>query len=464
MSSYLLMTESGELASRSIRLTNREPCIIGRAQDAHFNLKDEDNRVSRYHAIFEVVVGGVRVCDLQSSNGTYVNGVRVATATLRPGDRVRVGRTILVLSVLQAEAPSVGPSGGGADAADITKQRSSGEHAELAALKAGRCAICQRGDLPVASFERFVGADCICDDCTFERRQVGDDHPLALGGFELVREIGSGATTVVYEARHRESGARVAVKRLVASGNAGSWLIRRFLKEQRTAMKLLHPRIVRCFEVGQDRRCKDLYIAMEWLPGGDASGVRAAADDMREALLLGSDLFEALAYIHALGLVHRDVKPANLLLTDGVRGRRRGRLSDFGIIKNLRETTGMTNENEAWGTPLYMAPEQICGFKQVGPEVDIYAGAATLYYMLTGSTPLVLPAGVVPSSAEAFMASRDHRRVSLAERRPDASPALEWVDRALMRDPSARAGMTAGEIADRLRRLALTLGPAPVRG
>lgn len=457
MSLYVLAIEGGEQAGLHLEFSSAGPYIIGRAQDAHFHLPDGDHRISRYHVILEPVADGVRVRDLQSSNGTFVNGVRVTAALLRPGDSLRVGRSVLILSRTKATTEVLTAAGACSDVGGLRVDGATDTRLSAAPDRCTwKCAVCGLEECQPVAAERFIGADWLCEACATTRRALGVDDTPALGSFDLLRLIGHGATSTVYEARHRETGVRVALKRLrPAAAAIERPMIRRFLKEQRIAISLVHPRIVRCYEGGQDERCHDLYLAMEWLRDGDASRLCAPDSDMQQALLLGADLFEALAYIHALGLVHRDVKPENLLLAAGEHGRFRGKLSDFGIIKNFRAQSQSTQENESCGTPMFMAPEQIYAFRHSGPQVDIYAGAVTLYYMLTRVSPLVLPRDVDPTLSEVFLASWNSKRISLADRRPDAPrPLVEWIDRAVASDATARMEMAAGEIADRLRRLA----------
>jgi tRNA A-37 threonylcarbamoyl transferase component Bud32 len=445
MMEYKLIVEAGSHVGKEVRLNGSEPTLIGRAADTHFRIEHRDHRVSRHHVSLDVVPTGVLVRDLKSRNGTFMNGARVATTLMLPGDRLQVGSTVFSLhGRVAVEGPSE------FDEETCTDFFDDSSYAPRSG-SAGGCVECHEGIRPV-SCTRFLDAAWMCEKCGTARAAAAPKR-AQIGGFDLLLTAGEGASAVVFEARHRATGARVALKRL-RIGNHDRTTVRRFMREQRIAMSFVHPRVVRCYEAGEDSAAEALYIAMEWLPYGDASKMVFGTESFNQVISLGADLFEALAYIHALGIVHRDVKPQNLLLSSDGGRELRGKLADFGIIKSLREPGSITREQQVTGTPLFMAPEQITDFKKTGPQADIYAAAATLYFMLTRSTPLVLPTDS-HAPMMALVATLDASRVSLAERWPGApQPLVEWMDCAVSADPAARANMSAGEIADRLRRMA----------
>jgi serine/threonine protein kinase len=197
------------------------------------------------------------------------------------------------------------------------------------------------------------------------------------GRYEIERPLGHGAMAVVDLARDRELDRHVALKRLAENLARDEDLRARFIREGRLAARLSHPNIVRVFDVGEtDGRP---YIAMEHVDGETlADLIQRGPVDPGEAAQLGVQAARALAAAHAAGLVHRDVKPHNLLLgRDGVL-----KLGDFGIALGL-EGTKFTAAGTVLGTAAYLAPEQARG-EQVTSAADVYALGLVLVELLTG--------------------------------------------------------------------------------
>jgi len=201
---------------------------------------------------------------------------------------------------------------------------------------------------------------------------------IVAGRYEIERPLGHGAMAVVDLARDRELGRLVALKRLAENLARDADLRERFLREGRLAARLNHPNIVRVFDVGEaDGRP---YIAMEHVDGETVADLiaRRGTVPAREASALGVQAARALAAAHAAGLVHRDVKPHNLLLRrDGVL-----KLGDFGIAVGL-EGTRLTLAGTVLGTAAYLAPEQARA-EEVTAAADVYALGLVLVELLTG--------------------------------------------------------------------------------
>jgi len=196
--------------------------------------------------------------------------------------------------------------------------------------------------------------------------------------YELVRPLGHGAMATVELTRDVELDRPVALKRLAENFARDEELRRRFLREARLAARLSHPNVVRVFDVGEDGGRP--FIAMEYVEGGTLADLvaRRGARPAPEVAKLGLQMCAGLAAAHAAGLVHRDVKPQNLLLgSDGVL-----KLGDFGIAVG-HEGTRVTLVGTVLGTAGYLAPEQARG-EQVTAAADIYAVGAVLYELLTG--------------------------------------------------------------------------------
>ena len=256
-----------------------------------------------------------------------------------------------------------------------------------------------------------------------------------LGRYVLGPAIGRGATSVVHRAHDAGTGDEVAVK--VVPVELG--LADRVRGEVRAAGRLDHPRIVALRDWGEDREC--LYLVWELVEGPSLSEVFRAPYPPGDAMVLrvGEDLLEALAHAHGRGVVHRDVKPANVLIgPDG-----RASLSDFGVAR-LSGEAGLTMTGGVVGTIAYMAPEQAVG-DETGPPADVFAACLVLYEGLTGANP---NAGATPAETARRAASGAVPPIGRA--RPDLPAGLaRAIDAGLRRDPAGRpaARDLAAEIA-----------------
>jgi eukaryotic-like serine/threonine-protein kinase len=232
------------------------------------------------------------------------------------------------------------------------------------------------------------------------------------GRFEIVRPLGHGAMATVDLARDVELDRLVALKRLAENLARDADLRRRFVREARLAARLAHPNVVRVFDVGEDDGRP--FIAMEYVAGETLAELLARRGRLpaSDAASLGMQVCAGLAAVHAAGLVHRDVKPQNLMLgADGVL-----KLGDFGIAAG-HEGTQLTLAGTVLGTAGYLAPEQARG-EPVTAAADIYAVGAVLYELLTGR-----PCRTVGSLAE-LGAGDGFQLPDLARRAPDAPAEL----------------------------------------
>ena len=232
------------------------------------------------------------------------------------------------------------------------------------------------------------------------------------GRYELVRPLGHGAMAVVDLARDVELDRPVALKRLAENLARDEDLRRRFLREARLAARLAHPNVVRIFDVGEDEGRP--FMAMEYVEGETLAELVARRGPLpaAEVARLGAQACAGLSAAHAAGLVHRDVKPQNLLLgTDGVL-----KLGDFGIAVG-REGTRLTLAGTILGTAGYLAPEQARG-EQVTAAADIYALGAVLYELLAGEPPRTA------TSLSELGAENESRPPDVARRVPSAPPEL----------------------------------------
>ncbi|HUG18608.1 MAG TPA: serine/threonine-protein kinase [Planctomycetaceae bacterium] len=207
------------------------------------------------------------------------------------------------------------------------------------------------------------------------------EAPVSLGDYDLLEEIARGGMGVVCKARQRSLNRIVALK-LIRSGElASAREVARFRAEAEAAAQLEHPGIVPVYEVGEQNGYQ--FLSMALLEGGSlAERLEQGPLGAVEASELLKSIAEAIHFAHERGVVHRDLKPQNILLDNqGI-----PRVTDFGIAKDLNVDSGLTVTGQIVGTPSYMPPEQATGTGS-GPLVDVYALGATLYCLLTGRPP-----------------------------------------------------------------------------
>ena len=245
-----------------------------------------------------------------------------------------------------------------------------------------------------------------------------------IGDYEILAELGAGGMGHVYRARHLILDRLVALKTLSPHHRSNPHLVERFLKEARAAARLNHPNIVQIYDFGQSG---DLhYLTMEYIEGESLQKVvnRGPLPEAR-AIELVRIACNALGVAHAAGLVHRDVKPDNLMLA------RTGELKlvDLGVAKQLDEDISLTQTGQAIGTPHYISPEQIRGEKKIDGRADLYSLGATLFHLLTGKPPFR------GETAALIMSMHLYQPVEVSQ----LSPGVGRVIRKLMeKDPALR--------------------------
>ncbi|GIW71144.1 MAG: hypothetical protein KatS3mg102_0686 [Planctomycetota bacterium] len=277
-------------------------------------------------------------------------------------------------------------------------------------------------------------------------RDTAETSPLdglqRIGEFEILREIGRGSMGVVFEARQLSLNRQVALKVLDASGKS-TRAIERFRREAAAAARLNHPGIVPVWAVGQDRGM--LFYAMQLVQGRTLRELiheRPGGLEPARAALLGLRIAEALEYAHREGVIHRDVKPANIIVTAGDQPV----LTDFGLAKVL-SLEQLTQAGVLLGTPTHMAPEQARGDTQIDHRVDVYGLGVCLYEMLTGQLPFTA------DSLDALL-RKIVREPPLRPRRlnPAIPRALEAVVLKCMHKQREQRYGSAAEVAAELRR------------
>ncbi len=253
-----------------------------------------------------------------------------------------------------------------------------------------------------------------------------------LAGFRIESVIGRGGMGVVYGAEQLRYGRKVALKVLAPELSHDRQFRERFEQEWRTAARIEHPSIVPIYEAGEAE--DGLYIAMRYIDGTDLRALlgRTGRLPVGRALDILAQVAEALDTVHTHGLVHRDVKPANILVASG-EGYEHAYLGDFGVAKQVRTESGLTQTGAFIGTVDYAAPEQLEG-KAVDARADIYALGCVLYQCLTGLRPFEKGSDAATISAHLF-----EPPPSAHAKRPDLPAELDPViARALAKLPADR--------------------------
>jgi eukaryotic-like serine/threonine-protein kinase len=280
------------------------------------------------------------------------------------------------------------------------------------------------------------------------------------GRYRIERRLGAGGMSTVFMAKDTVLERPVAVKLLAEHLADDEAFVYRFRREALSAARLQHPNIVQVFDSGQDPSTERHYIVMEYVDGPSAADMLRERKelDIDETVRLVRDACHGLDYAHRAGVVHRDVKPGNLLFAEEMGTTK---LADFGIAK-AAEQTRITQVGSVLGTAAYLSPEQARG-EEAGPASDIYSLGVCAYQFLTGRLP-----HEYTSLTELALKQQQDPVAPIADYRPEVPPELDDAVRlALERDPAARyssalemaeaieAG-SRGEVTAATQRLAVT--------
>lgn len=253
-------------------------------------------------------------------------------------------------------------------------------------------------------------------------------------GYTILRMLGCGGMAEVYLAQHPRLPRRDALKVLAEAMTSDTDFRERFHREADLAATLWHPHIVGVHDRGEFEG--HLWISMDYVEGTDAAQlVKAhypAGMPIQEVCAIVTAVADALDYAHKRGLLHRDVKPANILLTEPEDGKRRILLADFGIARPLADISGLTATNFTVGTLAYAAPEQLMG-GDIDGRADQYALAAAAFHLLTGAPPFQHsnPVAVISQHLNATPPK-------LSDRRPELAHLHQVLSKALAKNPANR--------------------------
>jgi hypothetical protein len=428
---------AGPQTGRDFTFDQHDTFMIGRSEDAQFCLP-HDRFFSRHHCILEIAPPQCFLRDLGSTNGTFVNGIRVETAHLKHGDRIQGGETVLEVKV-ESDRPDFTPS------ARIS-EKTEPSVITVACLNCGLPSKAE-ASLPDAKLSY------VCDACREQLRK----NPQPIPNYQMIRVLGQGGMGSVMLARSVRDGRAVAIKTLLPEVAVSDQSLKRFMREIEVASSLQHPNVVSYIEHGSHNGI--VYLVTEYVSGMDASKLakkRGGKLSYQEVVKIIEQTLAALDFAHGKGFVHRDIKEQNILV-DGTFPNYLAKLTDFGLSKSYKQTgmSGVTMVGDVAGTIAYMPPEQVRDFKEVRPPSDIYAIGMTAYSLLTGAHALdISPKAGISETVKAIF---EKPIVPIARRVPEVPIRVAAVFETALAKQVELRWRTAGEMRDALLRAASQL-------
>lgn len=426
---------AGPQVGRTFTFDQHDTFMIGRSEDAQFCLP-HDRFFSRHHCLLEIAPPQTFLRDLGSTNGTFVNGIRVETAHLKHGDRIQGGETVLEVQVVAEGAPFT------------TAPLGPGEKTEPSIITVA-CLNC--GVLSQAEASRpDAKLSYVCDNC----REQLKKNPQPIPNYQMIRVLGQGGMGSVMLARSTKDGRAVAIKTLLPEVAVSEQSLKRFLREIEVAASLQHKNIVSYIEHGTHNGI--VYLVTEYVTGMDASRLakhRGGKLVYQEVVKIIEQTLAALDFAHTQGFVHRDIKEQNILV-DGNFPNYIAKLTDFGLSKSYKQTgmSGVTMVGDVAGTIAYMPPEQVRDFKEVRPPSDIYGVGMTAYSLLTGAHALdISPKAGISETVKAIF---EKPIIPITRRVPDVPLKVAAVFETALAKQVELRWRTAGEMREALLRAA----------
>lgn len=426
---------AGPQTGRDFTFDQHDTFMIGRSEDAQFCLP-HDRFFSRHHCILEIAPPQCFLRDLSSTNGTFVNGIRVETAHLKHGDRIQGGETVLEVKV-ESDQPDFSTSG------NPISEKTEPSVITVACLNCGvpSQAEASRPDAKLSY---------VCEDC----REALRKNPQPIPNYQMIRILGQGGMGSVMLARSVLDGRAVAIKTLLPEVAVSEQSLKRFMREIEVASSLQHPNVVSYIEHGTHNGI--VYLVSEYVSGMDASKLakkRGGKLNFQEVVKIIEQTLSALHFAHEKGFVHRDIKEQNILV-DGNYPNYLAKLTDFGLSKSYKQTgmSGVTMVGDVAGTIAYMPPEQVRDFKEVRPPSDIYALGMTAYSLLTGAHALdISPNAGISETVKAIF---EKPIIPIARRVPEVPLRIAAVIETALAKQAELRWATAGEMREALLRAA----------
>jgi serine/threonine-protein kinase len=401
--------------------------LVGRSARAHLQLAG-DPHFSRFHFRLEVNPPACYLIDLGSRNGTFVNGEEIKECYLKSGDVISGGTTELKVVSNSSEQTLMLPSRSPAGQGRIIPQVAAGLQSPPPVVVP-----------PTAPTDVTAPMPVIPEAPAAKPHAAAAKSPAGLPnipGYRLEAEIGRGDLGIVYRAVQTSLGRTVALKVMTPAVSAADKTLQLFVRECGILSQLNHAHIVHLLDQGTVNGV--LYLATEYVPTlrlEELLRSRPFKERVKVCCGLILQVLSALQYAHNRSLVHRDIKPGNILIT------RNGqtlaaKLADFGVAKQFTNSgfSQITRSGDVVGSLPYMPPEQFLNSREALPSCDLYAAGATLYQWLTGHTPHDFPPG-----RSQFLVVLEDAAVPIAKRLPEIPAALAAaIDRSLSREPEKR--------------------------
>lgn len=506
----LEMIQGDSVGQRHV-FDERTTCIIGRSKDCMVRVPNnrEHLPISRHHCLLDINPPDVRVRDFGSLNGTFVNGQKIGQRhkdqtpeevagqqfpehDLQDGDEIRLRNTVFRVHIhpalrcahCAAEIPDdqqgAGRGGTLVCLCDTCKVKAKEELQQSQSPRktvpedVQLCTKCGR-DIANETGANRQG-EYICAACRSEPLELlrvllraattGEENLMAIEGYEVIKELGRGGMGAVYLAQHKRTGQEVALKVMLPQVAASDLMARKFMREIENTKALRHPHVVRLHDSGCSRGT--FFFTLDYCGGGSLDNLmerRGKTIRLAKALPLIYQVLDGLEYAHGVrvevpledgsirtveGLVHRDLKPQNIFLSRGEE-KYQAKVGDYGLAKafDAAGLSGQTCTGTVAGTPHFMPRQQVLQFKFAKPEVDIWAAAASLYYILTGYPPRDFGKGKDP-----WQVVLQTKAVPIRERHAKIPERIaDVIDEALIDDPEIRF-KTAAEFKQALQEAA----------
>lgn len=399
----------GSLKDESFSYNQPTNCIIGRAEDCTIQFPDDEEHrnISGYHCELQIDPPNVKIRDLGSTNGTYVNDQKIGQREnnyssgtqqqfplydLHDGDTIKLGETVFRVNITDQSRISPTIS---AISKTIQETEGTGINNTIQAIN-NSSQYSQKTNIFTRverSFQKFI-----------QSRRLG-----AIKDYKIAKDIkiGEGGTSEVYVATHIHSKEVVAFKIMLPEVATTKNGIERFSREVEYTRALNHPNIVRLLDYQYLVDEKIFFMTLEYCQGGNVYDLlinRGKPLSIDESLAIIFQVLDALDYAHQAeipyvklhngklakgrGVVHRDIKPNNILITN-TEAPWQVKISDFGLAKafDLAGLSERSHTNYIQGTPEFMSYQQVDNYRYIDPCVDVWSTAATLYFMLTGQSP-----------------------------------------------------------------------------
>jgi pSer/pThr/pTyr-binding forkhead associated (FHA) protein len=412
---------AGPHSGQEFTFTEHNTLFAGRLQKAQLRLEN-DLHFSRHHFRLEVNPPTCYLMDLNSRNHTFVNGEQVKERFLKHGDIISGGKTKLVVEVFDPRQAMPVPE-------PIPVRKAQDDSSQPCSVPEPR--------LPSAAVAATVLMPL-----------QGGATAVQIAGYQVHEPIGAGDLGTVYRATRLATGEVCALKVITPAAHSDEHAIQSFLREASILNQLQHPHIVRLIEMGASGQV--VYLATEYVASESWERlIKKSSPSQRIRLACGlmNQILGALEYAHARSLVHRDVKPGNLLITRK-EGKLTAKLADFGLAKQY-STAGMsqvTRDGDVIGSLPFMSPDQFLNSREARPTCDLYSAGATLYWMLTGKEPIPME-----SHPCKFLAILESPATPIQQYNSDVPNTLaQIIHRALEKTPERRFA-SAAEMRQQLR-------------